>query len=190
MIDETKIGGFVFGIIPNEQTPKTPQILDIQNFISTQKEQIEAFKDYIYIITRCIGMAANQCSIDGERFNVRMAVVKDLETRESIIAIEPKIVGKRGLYRNKKEGCLTWGKDKVIVAKRWAEVDVEYYNEEGELVKETAKGFKAQVWQHEINHLDGIEEDVRDMIHVSDKTNRNDPCPCGSGKKYKKCCIV
>lgn len=21
------------------------------------------------------------------------------------------------------------------------------------------------------------------------KTGRNDPCPCGSGKKYKKCCI-
>ena len=20
------------------------------------------------------------------------------------------------------------------------------------------------------------------------KTNRNDPCPCGSGKKYKNCC--
>jgi len=24
-------------------------------------------------------------------------------------------------------------------------------------------------------------------IH-SEKTDRNDPCPCGSGKKYKKCC--
>ena len=23
---------------------------------------------------------------------------------------------------------------------------------------------------------------------VSDKVGRNDPCPCGSGKKYKKCC--
>lgn len=22
------------------------------------------------------------------------------------------------------------------------------------------------------------------------KTRRNDPCPCGSGKKYKKCCLV
>jgi hypothetical protein len=22
----------------------------------------------------------------------------------------------------------------------------------------------------------------------SPKTGRNDPCPCGSGKKYKKCC--
>lgn len=21
------------------------------------------------------------------------------------------------------------------------------------------------------------------------KTKRNDPCPCGSGKKYKKCCL-
>jgi len=23
---------------------------------------------------------------------------------------------------------------------------------------------------------------------VSKKVGRNDPCPCGSGKKYKKCC--
>jgi hypothetical protein len=22
------------------------------------------------------------------------------------------------------------------------------------------------------------------------KINRNDPCPCGSGKKYKKCCEI
>jgi preprotein translocase subunit SecA len=25
---------------------------------------------------------------------------------------------------------------------------------------------------------------------VSKKVGRNDPCPCGSGKKYKKCCGV
>lgn len=25
-------------------------------------------------------------------------------------------------------------------------------------------------------------------IAVSSKVGRNDPCPCGSGKKYKKCC--
>jgi uncharacterized protein YecA (UPF0149 family) len=23
---------------------------------------------------------------------------------------------------------------------------------------------------------------------VSNKVGRNEPCPCGSGKKYKKCC--
>ncbi|MEK6631886.1 MAG: SEC-C metal-binding domain-containing protein [Nitrospira sp.] len=25
------------------------------------------------------------------------------------------------------------------------------------------------------------------MERVDDKVGRNDPCPCGSGKKYKKC---
>lgn len=25
-------------------------------------------------------------------------------------------------------------------------------------------------------------------IRFEKKPNRNDPCPCGSGKKYKKCC--
>lgn len=25
-------------------------------------------------------------------------------------------------------------------------------------------------------------------VNTSPKTGRNDPCPCGSGKKYKKCC--
>ena len=23
-----------------------------------------------------------------------------------------------------------------------------------------------------------------------EKVGRNDPCPCGSGKKYKKCCLL
>ncbi len=25
--------------------------------------------------------------------------------------------------------------------------------------------------------------------HRAEKTGRNDPCPCGSGKKFKKCCM-
>lgn len=27
-------------------------------------------------------------------------------------------------------------------------------------------------------------------FHVSTNIGRNDPCPCGSGKKYKRCCLV
>jgi len=26
------------------------------------------------------------------------------------------------------------------------------------------------------------------IVREGTKTGRNDPCPCGSGKKYKKCC--
>jgi len=28
------------------------------------------------------------------------------------------------------------------------------------------------------------------FLGTSKKVGRNDPCPCGSGKKYKKCCLV
>lgn len=27
------------------------------------------------------------------------------------------------------------------------------------------------------------------IVHDMPKAGRNDPCPCGSGKKYKKCCL-
>lgn len=26
------------------------------------------------------------------------------------------------------------------------------------------------------------------FVHRADKTGRNDPCPCGSGRKFKQCC--
>jgi preprotein translocase subunit SecA len=26
------------------------------------------------------------------------------------------------------------------------------------------------------------------IVNMVEKVGRNDPCPCGSGKKYKKCC--
>jgi len=27
------------------------------------------------------------------------------------------------------------------------------------------------------------------VVHSEPMIGRNDPCPCGSGKKYKKCCL-
>jgi preprotein translocase subunit SecA len=53
-------------------------------------------------------------------------------------------------------------------------------------------------WLYELEEWDGIlDADERiairtqyrkDVQAVSTKVGRNDPCPCGSGKKYKKCC--
>ena len=33
-----------------------------------------------------------------------------------------------------------------------------------------------------------VEEEPEPEPAVTGKPGRNDPCPCGSGKKYKKCC--
>jgi preprotein translocase subunit SecA len=32
------------------------------------------------------------------------------------------------------------------------------------------------------------EEKLEPLRRAEPKIGRNDPCPCGSGKKYKKCC--
>ena len=39
------------------------------------------------------------------------------------------------------------------------------------------------------DRAEGEEEDeAAESPSVAVKVGRNDPCPCGSGKKYKKCC--
>jgi preprotein translocase subunit SecA len=34
----------------------------------------------------------------------------------------------------------------------------------------------------------GDRQPVQQVVRSGEKIGRNDPCPCGSGKKYKKCC--
>ncbi len=36
---------------------------------------------------------------------------------------------------------------------------------------------------------EGAKKEVTEPIKVGPKIGRNDPCSCGSGKKYKKCCL-
>jgi len=53
-------------------------------------------------------------------------------------------------------------------------------------------------WLYNLEQWDGVlteerrneikKEFKQSRIAVSSKVGRNEPCPCGSGKKYKKCC--
>ena len=36
---------------------------------------------------------------------------------------------------------------------------------------------------------DDFYEVQKPIVNAGPKIGRNDPCPCGSGKKYKKCCL-
>jgi hypothetical protein len=42
--------------------------------------------------------------------------------------------------------------------------------------------------QKEIDFVSEVKESAKVVTAHSDKIGRNSPCPCGSGKKYKKCC--
>lgn len=64
---------------------------------------------------------------------------------------------------------------------------------------ELKKIFDENGWSCRIKIRPDQEEDIRDLESLQrvgvtvvneTATKRNDPCPCGSGKKYKKCCFA
>lgn len=58
--------------------------------------------------------------------------------------------------------------------------------EKAEAIKSFVKSYDAgSKRQFSIERIGKIGETYK---HDSPKVGRNDPCPCGSGKKYKKCC--
>ena len=150
-----------------------------------------------------IGLAANQVGIDAQ-----VAVVNVVEP---LVLINPKYISRENeiVYG---EGCLSYP-GHAIRTKRYRDVIIStdqsdsnwYFSGAG-----SPKGAKGS-WeasakhdqdqrllevvcvQHEIDHLMGKTMHDREIklepTKVEKKIGRNDPCPCGSGKKHKKCCL-
>ena len=64
-------------------------------------------------------------------------------------------------------------------------------------MKEVSKIFEENAWKYRIELERDKPEDITDLeillnwpkpMETEKKAGRNEPCPCGSGKKYKKCC--
>lgn len=43
---------------------------------------------------------------------------------------------------------------------------------------------------HDGHHHHHGHRHIAPFVRSGPKIGRNDPCPCGSGKKYKKCCLA
>jgi len=44
-------------------------------------------------------------------------------------------------------------------------------------------------WSGYKEEEDDLTSEKEEPFHAGTKIGRNDPCPCGSGKKFKKCCF-
>jgi len=134
-----------------------------------------------------IGLAANQVGID--------ASVAVVNVKEPIVLVNPEIVSKEEEIRYY-EGCLSYPK-KGCHTKRYKTIEVKVDNMESNMTfggGDTDLDLLESVCvQHEIDHLNGMRILDRAMELTirrdKPKIGRNEPCPCGSGKKYKKCCI-
>ena len=153
-----------------------------------------------------IGLASNQVGID--------AAVAVVNVREPIVLINPEIVSRETeipFY----EGCLSFP-GKGVNTKRYETVEVTSDNVDGTIIfsgvdtGEEARGtwesekhtyqvkdrdlriLEAVCVQHEIDHLNGLvcmDRKIDTTYRAEKKPGRNEPCYCGSGRKYKKCCI-
>jgi len=176
-------------IIDRQQTPILSPLEWPESFGKNNKELIDNMINFVKYRS-AVGLAANQVSIDGERCMHRFFLEKDKEDNWHTI-INPQIIEKIGMTDFRLEGCLTWPGSE-IACERYRRIKVGYYTIEGEYKEEIITKFRAHIWQHEINHLDGVAEKVEDNDTtkvVSFHYQRNDECPCKSGKKYKSCCL-
>ena len=150
-----------------------------------------------------VGLAANQVGYD--------ASVAVVNVREPLILINP-VIKEQWDEVPYYEGCLSFPK-KGVHTKRYKSVIIHTEQEEsdwyfsGAEISNEAKGtweedgkiqdqelrlLESVCIQHEIDHLNGmriLDRVVDTTIRVEKKLGRNEPCYCGSGKKYKKCCI-
>ena len=97
------------------------------------------------------------------------------------ILINPEIIKKSQKIIKPGEGCLSIP-GRVFNTVRYNQIE---FMNDGQ--KFSAEGVEAQIIQHEVDHINGIL--VMDREYKPSLIGRNDPCPCGSNKKYKKCCL-
>ena len=60
---------------------------------------------------------------------------------------------------------------------------------EGKASKEDAPAASDMAEQQDEAIRNSQDQQIETIRNVGEKVGRNDPCPCGSGKKYKKCCM-
>lgn len=96
-----------------------------------------------------------------------IAVLSGPKSETVTLAINPKVTDYGDEMDYRKEGCLSVPGIEVPV-KRYTEITVEYEDLAGEKVTVAVEGFEARVFQHEIDHLDGILH----LDHVSDFRRR------------------
>jgi len=99
-----------------------------------------------------VGLAGNQVNVMKRIFVIDWGIVnEDLQPKEYL---NPKIIDSDG-SDTMEEGCLSIPEVNADVD-RAVNLQVEYHTLEGELIREKLEGLPARVFQHELDHLNGV----------------------------------
>ena len=99
-----------------------------------------------------VGLSANQIGIDERVF----VMISDMDTQETITCFNPKIVKESKDTIVMEEGCLSYP-ELFLDIPRPSSVVVKYEDEGKKIHKERLIGFIARIFQHEYDHMEGID---------------------------------
>ena len=99
-----------------------------------------------------IGISANQIGIWERAF----AMVRDLENNEIIVCFNPRIIKSYSEEVEMEEGCLSYP-ELFLKIKRPDKIVVKYEDENKKIHKIKLQGLASRVFQHEYDHMEGID---------------------------------
>ena len=99
-----------------------------------------------------VGLSANQIGIEERAF----AMIRDIEYNDIIVCFNPRIIKRYDDEVWCEEGCLSFP-DEIINIQRPDRIVVKYEDEDKKDHKIKLEGFAARVFQHEFDHLNGID---------------------------------
>ena len=99
-----------------------------------------------------VGLSANQIGISERVF----VMILHMETEEIITCFNPRIIKRYKDCGWFEEGCLSYP-DEIINVNRPNRIVVKYEDEDKKEHKIKLDGFAARVFQHEFDHLEGID---------------------------------
>ncbi|MES2436800.1 MAG: peptide deformylase [Patescibacteria group bacterium] len=152
----------------------SPKIKDV---IKRMQIAMHGEDDAVAIAAPQIGEPVRIFLVSGKVFVPNYPDIEpDTHIPVDLVCINPKILKLSKRKKKMAEGCLSvrWLYGNV---QRSIQATIEYYNEKGEKFERGAAGLLAQIFQHEIDHLDGIlfidkAEDIEDQppqTHQSDE---------------------
>ena len=99
-----------------------------------------------------VGLSANQIGIKERAF----VMISDMESQDTLTCFNPKIVKESKEMVTIEEGCLSYPELFLDIA-RPETIVVKYEDEGKELHKVRLTGFVARIFQHEYDHMEGID---------------------------------
>ena len=99
-----------------------------------------------------IGISANQIGIWERAF----AMVRDIENNEVMVCFNPRIIKSYSEEVEMEEGCLSYP-ELFLKVKRPDKIVVKYEDEDKKTHKIKLEGLASRVFQHEYDHMEGID---------------------------------